>query len=135
MLRKLTRRQALRIILEIPERDGLMHDYDVRPDSLSVVWWMPGDRSRVVRVECTRTRTRVACADCHGGNLEFTVSRSLEMGLIPLVRTGIDWLTGDMARRQTATPARTAPEAPGRTDAATEGREVDCGGGDAGGAS
>jgi hypothetical protein len=89
-------------LLSIPERDGIAADADVQNGKVVVIWWIPGDRSRVVRAEVNRRETRVGCADCHGGAIEFRAGPERGSDLIGLVRTGIDWLTGDRAKRAQA---------------------------------
>ena len=37
------------LLLCIPEHDGLISDWDIQPGHVVVVWWMPGDRTRMVR--------------------------------------------------------------------------------------
>jgi hypothetical protein len=107
---KLTASERTRdLILSVPERHDLAHDWEFSPVGVAVVWWVPGDRSRVVRVTASRRgETRVASVCRTGELVDIRVGRPGH-DLIRLVRSAIGWLRGDtLPPRQATQEARGA---------------------------
>lgn len=79
-------------ILGCQETEGLAHTSDLTPRWITVVWWVPGDQSRRVRVLVVPRETRVACFGSDGSVMEMRAGR--DYPFVALLRWATDWLLG-----------------------------------------